>query len=74
MAMVIRRFDGLRRAQLVGLVISALAMLVALLSLGLLAPTVVAAAIAPVVTRLGAHTHVRQREELQQSQERGVAR
>ena len=64
-----------RAAPTVGLVISALAMLVALLSLGtLLAPTVVAAAIAPVVTRLGAHTHVRQREELQQSQERGVAR
>jgi hypothetical protein len=46
-----------RAALTVGLVISALAMLVALLSLGaLLAPTVVAAAIALVVTRLGAHT------------------
>jgi hypothetical protein len=46
-----------RAALTVGLVISALAMLVALLSLGaLLAPTVVAAAIALVVTRLGTHT------------------
>jgi hypothetical protein len=42
----------------VGLVISAPAMLVALLSLGaLLAPSVVAAAIALVVTRPGAHPH-----------------
>jgi hypothetical protein len=42
----------------VGLVISALAMLVALLSLGaLLAPSVVAATIALVVTRPGAHPH-----------------
>ena len=46
-----------RAALTVGLVISALAILVALLSLGaLLAPTVVAAAIALVVTRPGAHT------------------
>jgi hypothetical protein len=46
-----------RAALTVGLVISALAMLVALLSLGaLLAPTVVAAAIALVVTRPCAHT------------------
>jgi hypothetical protein len=45
----------------VGLVISAPAMLVALLSLSaLLAPSVVAAAIALVVTR-PAHTHMRQR-------------
>ena len=63
-----------RAALTVGLVISALAMLVALLSLGtLLAPTVVAAAIAPVVTRLGAHPRAAT-EEPQQSQERGVAR
>ena len=61
-----------RAALTVGLVISALAMLVALLSLGtLLAPTVVAAAIAPVVTRLGAHTRAAT-EEPQQSQERGL--
>jgi hypothetical protein len=63
-----------RAALTVGLVISALAMLVALLSLGaLLAPTVVAAAIALVVTRLGAHTRAAT-EEPQPSQERGVAR
>ena len=63
-----------RAALSVGLVISALAMLVALLSLGaLLAPTVVAAAIAPVVTRPGAHTRAAT-EEPQPSQQRGVAR
>ena len=46
----------------VGLVTSAPAMLVGLLSLGaLLAPTVVAAAIALVVACPGAHTHVRRR-------------
>jgi hypothetical protein len=45
-----------RAALTVGLVISVLAMLVGMLSLGaLLAPTVVAAAIALVVTRLGAN-------------------
>jgi hypothetical protein len=63
-----------RAALSVGLVISALAMLVALLSLGaLLAPTVVAAAIALVVTRPGAHTRAAT-EEPQPSQQRGVAR
>jgi hypothetical protein len=63
-----------RAALTVGLVISALAMLVALLSLGaLLAPTVVAAAIALVVTRPGAHTRAAT-DEPQPSQQRGVAR
>jgi hypothetical protein len=63
-----------RAALSVGLVISALAMLLALLSLGaLLAPTVVAAAIALVVTRPGAHTRAAT-EEPQPSQQRGVAR
>jgi hypothetical protein len=63
-----------RAALSVGLVTSALAMLVALLSLGaLLAPTVVAAAIALVVTRPGAHTRAAT-EEPQPSQQRGVAR
>lgn len=63
-----------RAALTVGLVISALAMLVALLSLGvLLSPTVVAAAIAPVVTRPGAHAHAAT-EEPQPSQQRGVSR
>jgi membrane protein implicated in regulation of membrane protease activity len=62
-----------RAALTVGLVISALAMLVALLSLGaLLAPTVVAAAIALVVTRPGAHT-CPATDEPQPSQQRGVA-
>jgi hypothetical protein len=57
-----------RAALPVGLVVSALAMLVALLSLGaLLAPTVVAAAIALVVTRR-AHTRAAT-EEPQPSQE-----
>ena len=61
-----------RAALTVGLVISALAMLVGLLSLGaLLAPTVAAAAIALVVARPGAHTRAAT-EEPQQSQERGL--
>src|SRR4029450_139626 len=63
-----------RAALSVGLVTSALAMLVALLSLGaLLAPTVVAAAIALVLTRPGAHTRAAT-DEPQPSQQRGVAR
>jgi hypothetical protein len=63
-----------RAALTVGLVISALAMLVALLSLGaLLAPTVVAATIALVVTRPGAHTRTAA-DEPRPSQQRGVAR
>ena len=63
-----------RAALTVGLVISAPAMLVALLSLGaLLAPIVVAAAIALVVTRPGAHPHAAT-DEPQPSQQRGVSR
>ena len=58
----------------VGLVTSAPAMLVGLLSLGaLLAPTVVAATIALVVTRPGAHTRTAA-DEPRPSQQRGVAR
>jgi hypothetical protein len=61
-----------RAALTVGLVISALAMLVALLSLGaLLAPTVVAAAIALVDTRLGAHTRAATEEPQPRSGTRG---
>jgi hypothetical protein len=63
-----------RAALTVGLVTSAVAMLVALLSLGaLLAPTVVAAAIALVVTRPGADSPAAT-EEPQPSQRRGVSR
>jgi hypothetical protein len=63
-----------RAALSVALVISAVAMLVALLSLGvLLAPSVVAAAIALVVTRPGAHAHAAT-DEPQPSQQRGVSR
>jgi len=62
-----------RAALTVGVVISALAMLVALLCLGaLLAPTVVAAAIVLVVTRPCAHTRAAT-EEPQPSQNEGVA-
>jgi hypothetical protein len=66
--------DSVRRATLtVGLVTSALAMLVAVLSLGaLLAPTFVAAAIALMATRRGAHTRAAP-DEPQPSQQRGVA-
>ena len=57
----------------VGLVASALAMLVGLLSLGaLVAPTVAAAAIALVVARPGAHTRAAT-DEPQSSQQRRVA-
>ena len=60
-----------RAALTVALVISAVAMLVALLSLGvLLAPSVVAAAIALVVTRPGAHAHAA-RDEPQPSRNEG---
>jgi hypothetical protein len=72
--MVFAAFSTWARAALtVGLVISALAMLVALSSLGaLLAPTVVAAAIALL---LYARVHTRAAtEEPQPSQQRGVAR
>jgi hypothetical protein len=63
-----------RAALTVGLITSTLAMLVALLSIGaLLAPSVVAAAIALVVTRPGAHTRAAT-EEPQPSQQRAVAR
>jgi hypothetical protein len=63
-----------RAALTVRLVTSALAMLVALLSIGaLLAPSVVAAAIALVITRPGAHTRAAT-EEPQPSQQRAVAR
>ena len=63
-----------RAALIVGLVTSALAMLLALLSLGvLLAPTVAAAAIALVVTRPGANARAAT-DESQQSQQRGVSR
>jgi hypothetical protein len=63
-----------RAALTVGLVTSALAMLVALLSLGaLLAPAVVAAAIALVVTRPGANAPAAA-DEPQPSQQRGVSR
>ena len=60
-----------RAALTVGLVTSALAMLVAVLSLGaLLAPTFVAAAIALMATRPGAHTRAAP-DEPQPSQQRG---
>jgi hypothetical protein len=60
-----------RAALIVGLVTSALAMLVAVLSLGaLLAPTFVAAAIALMATRPGAHTRAAP-DEPQPSQQRG---
>jgi hypothetical protein len=63
-----------RAALTVGLVTSALAILVALLSLGaLLAPAVVAAAIALVVTRPGANAPAAA-DEPQPSQQRGVSR
>ena len=63
-----------RAALTVGLVTSALAMLVALLSLGaLLAPTVVAALIALVLTRPGANAPAAA-DEPQPSQQRGVSR
>ena len=62
-----------RAALSVALVISSVAMLVALLSLGvLLAPSVVAAAIA-LVTRPGAHAHAAT-DEPQPSQQRGASR
>jgi hypothetical protein len=61
-----------RAALSVALVISAVAMLVALLSLGvLLAPSVVAAAIALVVTRPGAHAHAATDEPQPSQQTRG---
>jgi hypothetical protein len=63
-----------RPALTVGLVTSALAMLVGLLSLGaLLAPTVVAALIALVLTRPGANAPAAA-DEPQPSQQRGVTR
>jgi hypothetical protein len=63
-----------RAALTVGLVASALAMLVALLSLGaLLAPAIVAAAVALVVTRPGANAPPAA-DEPQPSQQRGVSR
>jgi hypothetical protein len=63
-----------RAAPAVGLATSGLAMLIALLSLGaLLAPAVVAAAIALVVTRPGANTPPATGEP-QPSQQRGVSR
>jgi hypothetical protein len=63
------------RAELtVGLVTSAFALLIALLSLGvLLAPTVVAAAIAVLVTRPGANAAAAA-DEPPQSQQQGVSR
>jgi hypothetical protein len=62
-----------RAALTVGLVASALAMLVGLLSLGaLLAPTVAAAAIALVAARPGAHARAAT-DEPQSSQQRRVA-
>jgi hypothetical protein len=63
-----------RPALTVGLVMSALAMLVGLLSLGaLLAPTVVAALIALVLTRPGAKAPAAA-DEPQPRQQRGVTR
>ena len=63
-----------RAALIVGLVTSALAMLLALLSLGvLLAPTVAAAAIALVVTRPGGKPRAAT-DESQRSLQRGVSR
>ena len=63
-----------RAALTVGLVTSAFAMLIALLSLGaLLAPTVAAAAIALVVTRPGANAPAAA-DDPQPSQQRGVSR
>jgi hypothetical protein len=63
-----------RAALTVGLVTSAFAMLIALLSLGaLLAPTVVAAAVALVVTRQGANAPAAA-DEPQPGQRRGVSR
>jgi hypothetical protein len=63
-----------RAALTVGLVTSAFATLIALLSLGaLLAPTVVAAAVALVVTRHGAHAPAAA-DEPQPGQRRGVSR
>jgi hypothetical protein len=62
-----------RAALTVGLVTSALATLVGLLSLGaLLAPTVVAAAVALVVTRTGANAPAAA-DEPQPSQQRGIS-
>jgi hypothetical protein len=63
-----------RAALTVGLVTAAFALLIALLSLGaLLAPTVVAAAIALLVTRPGANAPAAA-DEPQRSQQRGVSR
>jgi hypothetical protein len=63
-----------RAALTVGLVTAAFAMLIALLSLGaLLAPTVVAAAIALLVTRPGANAPAAA-DEPQPSQQQGVSR
>jgi hypothetical protein len=67
------RGNGARAALTVGVATSALAMLVALLSLGaLLAPAVVAAAIALVVTRPGANP--RPAADEPQRQQRGFLR